>query len=213
MTSVAALNMNSSYGMTSFGLSIEGAFNATTQKIKDALISPIGQGIMGFGLGVGVHQIYGPLTVKVVNFLGITAFPPDPFSRLGLRTKILISPVICVLGPIIEEKMFRGDIQEKLKARFKAFNLNRGFSDSAANTAARIASVFFGSILFGVIHFSNALLFWCNPYLFLPQVVAATIMGLLFGLAKEVTGDLHMPHGMHIGNNTFAWAHYIRQSL
>lgn len=54
-------------------------------------------------------------------------------------------------------------------------------------------------------HFSNALVFWCNPILFLPQVVAATIMGLMFGLAKEFTGDLYMPIGMHMGNNTLAW--------
>lgn len=200
-------------GVHSFGVSIENAFCATTKKIKDAVVSPVGQGMIGFGLGLGLHKIYSPLTEKIVKFLGVSTILPDPFNRLGLGCKIILTPFICVLGPIIEEKFFRGDLQGMLKDKLKSFYVNRGFSDSGANTAARVTSVFFASVIFGLVHFTTAIMFWCNPVLFLPQVVAATIMGLIFGLAKEFSGELHMPFGMHIGNNTLAWAHYIKASL
>jgi len=200
-------------GVHSFGVSAGEAFNATTQKIKDAVTSPVGQGVIGFGLGVGVHKIYGPLTEKIVKLLGVSTILPDPFSGLGLGCKILLTPFICVIGPILEEKMFRGDLQGALKNKLNSFYVNLGLSDSDANTASRVTSVFFASVIFGLIHFTNAIVFWCNPVLFLPQVVAATIMGLVFGLAKEFSGELHMPIGMHIGNNSLAWAQYIKASL
>jgi membrane protease YdiL (CAAX protease family) len=198
-------------GVRSFGISVEYAFCATTKKIKDAVTSPVGQGVIGFGLGAGMHKIYGPLTEKIV--LGAAIILPDPFSGLGLGSKILLTPLICVLGPILEEIMFRGVLQEILKDELKSFYVNRGFSDSGANTASRVTSVFFSSVIFGLIHFANAIVFWCNPVLFLPQVVATTIMGLIFGFAKEFSGELHMPFGMHIGNNTLAWAQFIKASF
>lgn len=200
-------------GMHSFGASVGDAFSATTQKIKDAVASPIGQGLVGFGLGVGCHKIYGPLTGKIVKFFGVSAILPDPFMGLGLGFKILLTPLICVIGPIMEEQTFRGDLQEDLKEEFSSFYVNLGLSDSMANTVSRVTSVFFASLIFGLMHLMNAIVFWCNPVLFLPQVVAATIMGLIFGLAKEFSGELHMPIGMHIGNNTLVWASYIKASL
>ena len=196
-------------GVHSFGLSARDTLSPATQKIKDIVTSPLGQTVIGFGLGMGAHRIYGPLTEKIVKALGVSAILPDPFRDLHLPYKIFLAPFVCVLGPILEEKMFRGDLQETLKDKFEFFYLNRGFSYSAANTAARVTSVLFGSIIFGLIHFTNAIVFWCNPVLFLPQVVAATIMGLIFGLAKELSGELDMPVAMHVGNNTLAWAHYM----
>jgi membrane protease YdiL (CAAX protease family) len=200
-------------GVDSFGVSVGDAFSATTQKIKDAVGSPVGQGVVGFGLGVGAHKIYGPLTEKIVKFFGVSAILPDPFMGLDLGFKILLTPFVCVMGPIVEEKVFRGDLQDVLKKKLNSFYMNLGFSESGSNTASRVTSVFFASLIFGLVHLTNAIVFWCNPVLFLPQVVAATIMGLVFGLAKEFSGQLHMPIGMHSGNNTLAWAYYIKTSL
>jgi membrane protease YdiL (CAAX protease family) len=199
--------------VSSLRASARDACDETIQKIQDAVTSPIGQGVVGFGLGVGAHKVYGSLTQKIVKGFGVSTVFRDPFSSLSLGYKILITPFVCITGPILEEKLFRGDLQGMLKGKFESFYVNQGFSESAAHTAARVTSVFFASVVFGLVHFTNAILFWCNPLLFLPQVVAATIMGLIFGLAKEFTGGLHMPIGMHIGNNTFTWAHYIKNSI
>lgn len=182
---------------------------STAKKIKDAVASRAGQAIFGFGLGVASHKIYAPLTEKILKFIGVSATLPDPFLGLNLGVKILLIPFIAVLGPIWEEKMFRGDLQETLKDRLNSFYMNQGFSDSSAKDASRITSLFFSSVLFGLMHFTNAIVFWCNPVLFLPQVIATTIMGILFGLAKEFSGELYMPCGMHIGNNTLAMTHLI----
>lgn len=202
-------------GVHSFGVSAEKAFHATAGKIKELLKSPVAQGVIGFGLGLGMHKIYGPLTAKIVKILGKALgasllFPgsvgaQDPFNSIPFEWKILISPFVCIIGPILEERDFRGKIQTGLKDKLYSFYKNSGLSDAKANIASRVTAVFFSSILFGLGHFTNALIFWCNPFLFLPQVIAATIMGLLFGVAKELTNELHMPIGMHIGNNTLAW--------
>ncbi len=200
-------------GLRSFGTAMEDTFHTTTQKIKDAVVSPLGQGVVGFGLGLGAHKVYGPLTDKIVSNFGLTTLLVDPFAAMSLSSKIFLAPFICVIGPIIEELVFRGGIQGAIKEQLVIFYANLGLSDFAVNIAARITSVFFASVIFGLVHFTNAISFWCSPILFLPQVVAATIMGVAFGLAKEFSGELYMPIGMHIGNNTLAWANYIRETL
>jgi membrane protease YdiL (CAAX protease family) len=146
--------------------------------------------------------------------LGSTLFS-DPLHGNGvsLRKKIFLSPFICVIGPVFEELLFRGGLQDLLKVHLNSFYVKVGFSHSAAKLASRITSIFFSSVIFGLFHFTNALVFWCNPIIFVPQVVATTVMGLLFGLAKELTGKLHLPVGMHIGNNTLAWTAVIKSSL
>lgn len=47
--------------------------------------------------------------------------------------------------------------------------------------------------------------------LLLPLILI--LMGLMFGLAKELSGGLSLPIGMHVGNNTLAWAVSIGSSL
>lgn len=200
-------------GVHSLRATIKNNFNTTTQKIKNMVASPVGQVIIGLGLGLCMHTVYSPLTEKIVKVLGFTSTLPDPFNRLNLGCKILISPFVCIIGPIMEEQQFRGDMQEDLKDKFELYYAKQGLSNSTANILARVTSVFYTSIIFGLVHFANAAFFLCNPILFLPQVIAATLMGVIFGLAKEFTGELFMPMGMHIGNNTLAWAHYIKASI
>lgn len=202
------------HGVHSFGALIEDAFTTTSNKIKEAVTSPVGQQVIGFGLGVGMHKITIPLTLYGIKNLGATTnLDDDPFRINNLATKILLAPFVCVIGPITEEQLFRRDLQDRLQDQLEDFYLNQNFSVPNANTAARVTSIFFTSVVFGLLHFTNAIAFRCNPILFLPQVVHATIVGLLFSLAKEFSGELHIPIGMHIGNNTIAWAHYIKESL
>lgn len=200
-------------GLYSCGVAIGDGFNATTQKIKDIVTSPVGQVVIGIGLGVLMHQVYSPLTEKIINALGVTSIASDPFSDLGFGEKILLTPFVCLIGPAFEEILFREGLQGMLKHGFQSFYENQGFSDYAANIAARVTSVFFASVIFGLTHFSNAIVFWCNPVLFLPQVVACIIMGVMFGLARECSGDLILPISMHVGNNTLAWALHLSASL
>jgi len=211
----------------SFVLSTKQTFKATIKKLKDDAITMVVQGAIGFGLGLQMYKFYGPLTEKTIRYLGkmpaslllpfvqpskwmMASVLSDPFMGLGLTTKILISPIVCVIGPILEETGFRGFLDRSLKDNtYTFYALKLGLSESIAEIASRISVVVISPIVFGLVHLTNALLFWCNPMLFLPQVIATIIMGVLFSLAREFTGDLYLPIGMHIGNNTLAWSQYL----
>lgn len=183
-------------------------------KVHQFATSKEGKFVIGLGLGLFAHKVYGPLTTRVVEWLGVSVTDlPNPFAETPWLVKVILTPVICIFGPIVEEVTFRKNLQEKVKFFFTSFYQSHGFSENAAKQTARISSLFFTSVIFGLLHFSNALPFWCNPVVFVPQVVATTLMGFMFGLAKELTGkdtdDLAMPIGMHIGNNTLAWLHLL----
>lgn len=192
--------------------SLQSTFSSTHKTAKKIVTSPLGQGIIGFGLGVGMHKITNPLTIKTLKVLKAEALlnQPDPFRTLGFKTKVAISPFVSILIPLIEEQSFRGDIQNYFKKKFKSHYRNHGFSNSSAKITASCTSILVTSLIFGAAHFTNALVFWCHPKRFLIQVIATTFMGVLFGTAKELSGGLAMPNGMHIGNNTLACYHFLR---
>lgn len=181
------------------------------------IASPIGQTISGIGLGVGFGVGVSAGLQRAYDFLAErigSSYLIDPLNGLSLNHKILITPLICVLLPLLEEKTFRGDLQEILQSELQSFYVSRlGFSVSEAKSAARITSLFFTSVLFGLIHFSNAIVCWCHPLVFLPQVVITTVLGFIFGVAKEFSGELFLPTGMHMGYNTFIWTQYINSFL
>lgn len=180
----------------------------------------------GFILGLGIHKVYAPLTNRIVtaitselelnaNFLLPSekvvkgTILSNPFTQMSFHRKLLMGPQICILAPILEEVIFRSILQEKLKNDLRLFYANQGLSPKIADITSRVTAIFFGSIIFGLAHFTNALSFQCNPILFLPQVVSATVMGFVFGMAKEFSGDLYLPIGMHMGNNVLAWSSYL----
>lgn len=221
MMSFALPNLSPSYktnavltGPHSFGASAKDAFNDTIPKIKEALTSPLAQEMFGFGLGVGLGLgFYRPLTGKIIKALGISTVPlTDPFRGLGLGCLTLLSHFMCVIYPMMYERQFRGDLQGTLKDKLNAFYLNRGFSASNANISSRLTSIFFTSIISNLIYVPLGMMIWGIPPLFLPILVADTLMGLIYGLAKEFSGELHLPIGMHMGFNTLVWTNYLKQS-
>ncbi|MBS4167404.1 CPBP family intramembrane glutamic endopeptidase [Parachlamydia sp. AcF125] len=200
-------------GLYSCGVAAKDCFHATIQKIKKIVTSPFGQLAIGLGLGMCMPIIYAPLTGKIVKGLGVSTTLTDPFSELGLIDKIFLTPFVCILIPIGEEVTFREGLQGELKNKLESLYVALGLPKPAANSAARVTSIFFTSVIFGLMHFSNAAIFVCNPVVFLPQVVAAILMGIILGLAKEFTGEVYMPTSMHIGNNLLSWIRYIKMSL
>src|SRR5262245_45113442 len=94
------------------GAAIQGAAETTARKIKEFASSRLVQGTIGFGLGMAMPLIYGPITERLVTSLGASL--TDPFTDMGLGTKIALAPLICIAAPFIEEFAFRGTIQDKL---------------------------------------------------------------------------------------------------
>jgi membrane protease YdiL (CAAX protease family) len=202
-------------GVHCFNVWVGDSFSIAIKKIKDAVTSPFGQLVVGFGLGLCLHKIVMPPTVTILKFFGMSesSFDQIPFRGLSLASKVILIPYACIIGPIAEEIAFRDEVPKDLKEKLTPFYMNLGLSDSDANTVSRVTSVFFASLIFGSYHFLNAIPFCCNPVLFLPQVVFATIYGLIFGLSKELSGQLILPIGIHIGNNTLASILSIKASL
>jgi membrane protease YdiL (CAAX protease family) len=191
--------------LRTYSQSIKTALSETAQKIQEFLQTPGGKFFIGLGLGAVGLLICGPLSSRIVTpFIDLATFA-DPFTALPTGVKILLAPLICLVGPICEEYEFREGLQNALKAAFQEIFSTMGMTPNNAVLASRISAIFFGSVIFGLVHFTNALVFWCNPIVFLPQVVFATMFGLCLGLVKEMSGDLTMPMAMHICNNTIAW--------
>lgn len=179
------------------------------QKVKIFFTtSSLFQKILGIGIGINLPKITVPLTNRVLKALGssLRCSAKASLGNIPFLSKIIIFSFVCILAPLTEEILFREVVQEKIKNTLNSFYINLDFSDTTAKMAARITSIFFTSVVFGVYHFTNALFFWCHPILFLPQAIAATIVGLGCGIAKEVTGELNMPIAMHMGNNVFVMA-------
>ena len=201
-------------GFYSCGAPLRDACCTMAEKVKEMVTSPVavGQVVLGaVGWGVYGYPISTSLGEKVVAVWGMSDTFSDSFAEISPRMQILLSPFSCVVGPIIEECAFRGQLQEMLKDKFESFYTDQGFS--SADIAARVTSVFFTAIIFGLLHFSNALFFWRHPVFFLPQVVLAMFGGLISGLSQELSGGLYVPCGIHIANNTLTWAKHMSASL
>ncbi|MDF2549593.1 MAG: Metal-dependent rane protease, family [Chlamydiales bacterium] len=221
MMSLAVTNNHSFYlsdavtsGLHSFGVDLENAYHATAQKIKKVMAFPLVQWAIGLGLGACVHKVYSPLTIRALKVLvGGASIGQSPFIDLAQEGNFYDTFNVCVFIPALEELFFRGLLQGAFKIAFKYLYAKAGLSDLTANIASRVTAIFFASIAFGLYHFSNALSFGCHPIIFLPQVIVATIMGLILGLVYEFSGSLQMPIGLHMGNNIFVWARYSMASL
>lgn len=92
----------------------------------------------------------------------------------GMRDSVLCMLTLAVIGPIIEELIFREGIQRHLK--------NAGLSSAWA--------IGISATLFGVAHANVA------------QAVAAIMLGIVLGLLYERTGDIRLSAPAHILNNT-----------
>ncbi|WP_420421158.1 CPBP family intramembrane glutamic endopeptidase [Simkania sp.] len=171
---------------------------------KDAMSSLRGR--VGFVLGAAIPLVSIPLLNRMVKAWNLPTY--DPFANLNLGVKVLITPFVCVIGPIMEEQVFRQDLKDKMIGNIEKSYLDWGLSKVDANFAARTTTIFYTSVIFGLVHFSNSLCFFCNPIYFLPQVIFATVAGFVFGVAEDF-GGLEFPIGLHIGNNTSAWVHYL----
>lgn len=108
-------------------------------------------------------------------------FIKDMFGSYGQVEKVLFEgdKIILlygsILGPIVEELLFRGLVQGRLRQAMKPK-----------------AAILISALAFGIIHLNTI------------QGVYATIIGLFFGIIYEKTNSLWFPILGHIGVNTIA---------
>jgi membrane protease YdiL (CAAX protease family) len=118
-----------------------------------------------------------------------------------------------ITGPVFEEILFRGIIYDLLKKGFQSFYTFCSVPPNLADTLSKVSAIFFSAVIFGMAHFMNAYAL-NNPLMTVyPQVVYATVGGLIYGSLREYTQDIYLPIGLHIGNNVIAWKYGIISSL
>lgn len=192
----------------------EGSVENTSSYVSSFFGSRTAQFVGGTILGTGLHMIYAPITELVLRPFGVSLSLPDEYYNPGCLLGRVCSASsffdICIFAPVVEEVLFRGMLQPAVKTVAKYVFILLGANDEFAERFARIHAIVITAIAFGLMHFANAFAIGCSPMLFLPQVVATTVMGIFFGIAKEYTDSLSAPIGLHMGNNIVAYLAHCR---
>lgn len=127
---------------------------------------------IGFG---SIGLLFSLLVVKFFNLFNLNATMPDISMPSEPLLIVINLSYICIIGPILEEILFRGFI---LKA-------TRSFGTSFA--------IIFSSILFGIFH-GNLL-----------QLVPATLMGAVLAYVTVKSNSIIPAIIAHICNNSFRY--------
>ncbi|MCK4933956.1 MAG: CPBP family intramembrane metalloprotease [Simkaniaceae bacterium] len=107
-----------------------------------------------------------------------------------LMQKLIIAE-ICLIGPIIEEIIFRSGIDNG----FQFSQYLMGYDpDSTTQKTIRFATA---SLIFGALHLTPE-----QGYLNIPIFIFTTLAGVVYHYLKEETGDIIAPSAAHITNNT-----------
>lgn len=177
-----------------FDFSILPCIHHLARKVDRFFRTEVGQLCLGMMIGFSLPFLFSRISKKILDTFCITVYS---LKKPRVSDVIFSSSYLIVLTPILEEALFRGVLQEKLKEVFTELFSSRFFG--------KVAAVFFAAILFGLAHFLDAFLSCTNMYLLVPKVIYTTLVGLTFGIAKECSG-LHLAMGMHMGNNMMAWS-------
>lgn len=157
------------------------------------------EGWLGIGLGRVTSLVASFISIKIFTLLK-TDF--DTFNNI-IASRALFSsiPKALIIAPVIEEYICRDWIQTNLEKDYRIYCNKWHSSAPFAPVVSKIIAIIFSSFLFGIGHFLNAFKYSCNPTLILPQVIYATVIGIFLGMAKELSGSMNVPIGMHFANN------------
>lgn len=182
------------------------SFGGTSLRTKNKMTTTKGKVMLAAGLAFGVcyYQFNNFFIPKTMHALGLSYTRCEPLGEMSLPVVALYSPLVCLAGPLWEEIAFRGVVQKGLCNKLSHYYKNKGFSDPIIHLASRVTSIFLTSLFFAAMHLQNLPLAKDSASVYL-QTAVAFKAGLIMGLAKELSGGLSLPIGIHIGNNTAAW--------
>jgi membrane protease YdiL (CAAX protease family) len=125
-------------------------------------------GVSGVGdfLGVGIQKLF--------DYAGIKLTEVDISLPGNIAQNVIMVIYVCVLGPVLEEILFRGLILQSL----------RPWGDNLA--------ILVSGVLFGLMHLN------------LPQGASAVLAGFFFGFVAIKTGSILPTIVLHILNNVVA---------
>lgn len=169
------------------------------------------KGWLGIGIGrTAFPTIVWPMAGKIISLtrknvnVGNVRFGFTNSYRLFCNF-----PMILIVAPVLEEYIFRGFFQTTIENDYKYRYSQWDNSHSFTPIVAKVVAIFLSSVLFGLAHCFNLLT--VDPKFVLIQVITASILGIFLGSAKELSGSLKVPIGMHFFHNFAAMAMYLRR--
>ncbi|HEV8146067.1 MAG TPA: type II CAAX endopeptidase family protein, partial [Bryobacteraceae bacterium] len=139
----------------------------------------------GFG-----YLFLGPLISIAVGALALrlgAPSVPSPVDMLmaGKRSIVIVGAIVVILGPIVEELIFRGFLQPLF-----------------SKTLGSVAGVLISALLFGLLHAPQSQWAW-------QVILAISAAGAAFGYVRERTGSTVASIAAHVGFNATAFAAYL----
>ena len=136
--------------------------------------------------------ILAGILAAVVPLALITGFVRPGLTTLSMPYLVYWLIYNLIYTCVLEESFFRGILQNALI---------RGFNRTLAPATARAAGIAVAAVFFGLAHFGGGTTY----------VALATLAGVGYGLAYELTGRLHHAVLVHFGVNAmyllvFSWA-------
>ena len=113
---------------------------------------------------------------------------------LSIASKVALLGYVVLIGPVIEEFLFRGLFHEMILDSL-------GGPDSILS---RVLAVFGDGFIFGLAHLSIAQ-GWAN----VPIFIGTFILGCIFASLREVTGDITASSTAHILHNGFVMGLFL----
>lgn len=122
------------------------------------------------------------------------------FTVLRMAALAALTFYIVILGPIIEEVVFRGFVNPWVRGKLE----ENGY-DVTHNSLHKALYWTLCGMAFGAVHFSTSQ-GWMN----VPIIVATGLMGVTFSILRdEETSDITAPTVAHITNNGLAFTNYF----
>lgn len=169
--------------------------------------------VVGLGLGMLYYPANKIILKHVAPIVGLSSsVRSDPFGERSLTSLVLHIPLACVIGPIMEECVYRGGIQDALSNALDRFRQIRDLSGPVSRIACLAANILFTTTIFSITHLTN-IPFSKEASEVYAQTITCFFGGIVLSAAKELSKNLLLPIGFHIGFNVHAWINNISYAL
>ncbi len=118
-----------------------------------------------------------------------------PYTLDRIIMKVAFLAYVVILGPILEEWLFRERLQEK------TMTLAWGDSDHILN---RIVRVLINGVLFGAVHWIEVV-----GWAAVPVFLVTMTIGIIYAILKEITGDIISSSTAHMLHNGAAMTLFL----
>lgn len=173
---------------------------------RKEFIKDVGIGIGAFLIEYPTSQFIHRSVTSIMKSMGIQFSQSQDIMRIlksfncvglslfGGAIKVALVAYIAIIGPIVEEVLFRETL----------YNYQKSVQREPNSTESKIIRVVSNGVIFGACHLSPF-----QGWLNVPIFLITGIMGILLALLRELTGNIVASSTTHILHNSTSMAHYF----